>query len=450
MYFLYSLLLISLGVLLIPAFVYKAFRYRKRLPGITQRMGRLPDALKFDGREVLWFHSCSVGETLSLQGLVRSLREHLPDARFIFSTITQTGQQVAIQNFADPNQGNVFYFPIDFAFIARRVLDWVRPAMMVIVDTEIWPNIIHQSFLRGIPVALVNGRISASSFRYYRWARPILSRVFQNYKIMMMQSEEDAARILRIGAPAEKVAVTGNIKFDCAIADASSEEKVLIDLKDSFGLSATGAPLIVAGSTHPGEEQILLEVFRAVRNSPGLEKTRLLLAPRHPERFDSVAQLTTRNGFQVRRRTQGRSGLENAEVFLLDTLGELSAAYRLASIVFVGGTLIRRGGHSILEPARCSKAIVTGPYMENFRQIAEEFRNHGGIKQITAGEENKERQVQQLMEIFMRLLHNSQERASLGAAAHSILENNRGAAVRVFQKIVAIYDETKRNAKYSA
>jgi 3-deoxy-D-manno-octulosonic-acid transferase len=447
MYFFYSLLLVTWGLLLLPAFLYRAFRYKKRLPGSAQRMGRLPDSLKYDGRDVIWFHSCSVGETLSLQGLIRLMRKRLPDARFVFSTITKTGQQVAIQSFADSSQGNVFYFPIDFAFVARRVLDWVRPAMIVIVDTEIWPNTIHQAFRRGIPVVLVNGRISASSYRFYRWAKPVLRRIFQDYKVLLMQSEEDADRIRGIGAPVEKIAVAGNIKFDCSDSDAALEEELVHDIKESFGLNAGSVPLIVAGSTHPGEEQILLDAFQAVRRSPGLEEARLLLAPRHPERFDEVAQLAVRSGFQVQRRTKGKSEAHNPEVLLLDTIGELSAAYGLAAIAFIGGTLVRHGGHSILEPARYSKAIVTGPYMDNFRKIAEEFKNHGGLRQMTAGETNKGRQVEQLMEIFIRLLHNAQERASLGAAAHSILEKNRGAALHICQKISAIYNETRLTAK---
>jgi 3-deoxy-D-manno-octulosonic-acid transferase len=447
MYFLYSLLLITWGVLLIPAFAYRAFRHKKRLPGLSQRLGRLPENIKNDGRETIWFHACSVGETLSLQGLVLSLCNHLPKARFVFSTITETGQKVALQNFADPNRSNVFYFPIDFSFAAKRVLDWIRPSMIVIVDTEIWPNTVHQAFRRKTPVVLVNGRISASSFRYYRLAKPILSRVFQNYKLLMMQSEEDAERIRRMGAPADKVAATGNIKFDYDISSAPSEEKLVAELKISFGLRA-GDPLIVAGSTHPGEEQILFEAFQSVRKSQGLEKVQLLIAPRHPERFENVAQLAIRYGFQIRRRTDGQSGPDNPDILLLNSMGELSTAYKLATIAFVGGTLIPKGGHSIMEPARCAKAIVIGPYMDNFRQAAEEFLKHGGIRQLTAGVENKALQIEQLMEIFLRLLHNAQERESLGSAALSILEKNRGAAALAIKNILAIYDKTRMDTKH--
>jgi 3-deoxy-D-manno-octulosonic-acid transferase len=445
MYFFYSLVLVFWGVLLIPVFAYRAWRYQKRLPGLSQRLVNLPETLRFNGRETIWFHSCSVGETLSLQTLVSSLHKKFPAMRFVFSTITSTGQQVAIQSFAD--YGKTFYFPIDFAFISRRVLDWIRPAIMVIVDTEIWPNTVNQARLRGIPVVLVNGRISASSFRYYRWAKPILRRVFQNYRILMMQSEEDANRILQIGAPAGKVVMTGNIKFDGEMAGMQSGEDVAGNLEKAFGLGDSNTPLIVAGSTHPEEEQILLDVFRGIRRSPGLKDVRLLLAPRHPERFDAVAQLAAGNGFIVRRRTNGGSGPQNPDVLLLDSMGELSAAYKFATLVFVGGTLIRHGGHSIMEPARYSKAIVIGPYMENFRRVAEEFLTHGGIKQIAAGEENRNQQVQQLMEVFSELLHNAQEREALGAAANAILESNRGAAHRAFQRIAEIYEETKMSSK---
>ena len=305
MYLLYSILLVIWGILLIPVFLYKAWRHKKSLPGLSQRLGQLPDSLRFDGRATIWFHSCSVGETLSLQPLVHNLHRRFPDARFVFSTITKTGQEVAIQRFAAYGEGNTFYFPIDLASVVRRVLDWIQPAMIVIIDTEIWPNTLNQARRRGIPVILANGRISASSFRYYRLARPVLRRVFQNYRALMMQSDEDAARIAQMGAPAAKIAVTGNIKIDRELVDGNSDEALFRSLDEAFGFSELNAPLIVAGSTHAGEEQILLDVLRRIRRISGLEQTRLLLAPRHPERFDAVARLAEQSGFRIRRRTDG-------------------------------------------------------------------------------------------------------------------------------------------------
>ena len=441
MYLLYSMLLVTWGLFLTPIFLYRAWRHHKYIAGISQRLGRLPESTRFNGTRTIWFHACSVGETLSLQPLVRALHERFPEARFLFSTVTKTGQEVAAQRFAVYGKGNTFYFPIDLATAAGRVLGWIQPAMLVIVDTEIWPNILHRAHLRGIPVVLVNGRISASSFRYYRWARPALKRVFGHYRSLMMQSEEDAHRICRMGAPQEKIVVTGNIKFDKDLVEKESVDAVARNLGKEFGLEEAAAPLIVAGSTHQGEEQILLQVFQQIRNIPGLQHTRLLLAPRHPERFDFVAQLIARSGFEVRRRSDGAGPRPEAPVLLLDSLGELAAAYAFATVAFVGGTLVRRGGHSVMEPAIHAKAIVIGPSMDNFRQIAEEFLAHNGIRRISAEEENRGLQIQQLLDVFRQLLQNEGERNALGAAALSVLERNRGAAHRTSEMIASIFEE---------
>jgi 3-deoxy-D-manno-octulosonic-acid transferase len=441
MYLLYSLLLVFWGFLLLPIFLYKAWRYHKYLPGMSQRFGRLPDTVRFDGRPTIWFHACSVGETLSLQPLVQMLKVGVPNGRFVFSTITKTGQQIAIQRFSEYGIGNTFYFPIDLASITQRVLDWIQPAMLIIVDTEIWPNILNQARRRHIPVMLVNGRISAASFRYYRWARPVLRRVFQNYRMLLMQSEADARRIAQIGAPPEKIIVTGNIKFDLNLISKDSSEALVAELKESLGLGEVPAPLIVAGSTHPDEEQVLLDVLQRIRNTPSLEKTRLLLAPRHPERFETVAQLVVRSGFSLRRRTDGSKNEKNSDVLLLDSVGELATVYSFATIAFVGGTLVPRGGHSIMEPALYSKAIVVGPSMENFRHIFGEFQTNGGVRQISAGEEEHSRQVQQLLDVFLQLLQNAEERKALGDAAFSILKKNRGATQRTGEQIAEIFRE---------
>jgi 3-deoxy-D-manno-octulosonic-acid transferase len=441
MYLLYSVLLVFWGVLLLPAFLFRAWRLKKSLPGMSQRLGRLPESLRSDGRATIWFHSCSVGETLSLQPLVQNLHRQFPNTRLVFSTITKTGQEVALQRFSSYGPGNTFYFPIDLASVVRRILNWIQPSMIVIVDTEIWPNLLQVAHRRGIPVMLANGRISARSFRHYRLARPVLRKVFRNYRSLMMQSNEDAARIARMGAPASLISVTGNIKIDRDLIIESADNALLRSLDEAFGLTALNTPLIVAGSTHEGEENILLEVFRRIRREAGLEQTRLLLAPRHPERFNAVAQLAAQGGFGVRRRTDGPASDLNAEVLILDTVGELATVYRFATVAFVGGTLIRHGGHSILEPAMYSKATVIGPSMENFRQIAEDFRAHGGIRQITAGEENKPLQVQQLLDVFLQLLQNSREREELGRAALSILEMSRGATHRTSETIAAVFKE---------
>ena len=440
MYLIYSILMVAWGVILLPVFLYKAWRYQKYLPGLKQRLGYLPVSLRADGRPTVWFHSCSVGETLSVQPLVHALHESFPEARFVFSTITNTGQVIARQRFAKYGEGNSFFFPIDLASVAKRVLAWMQPVMMIIIDTEIWPNVLHQACRRNIPVILVNGRVSAASFRYYRWARPALRRIFLNYRVLLMKSEEDAVRIRAMGAKPGKILVTGNLKYDRDLVEREVSELQARSLTEAFGLDSTDDPLIVAGSTHPGEEQILLDTLRKVRRTQGLEQTRLLLVPRHPERFDAVADLAARAGFPVQRRTTP-AGASSAPVLLLDTLGELATAYRFATVAFVGGTLIQHGGQSILEPALYAKPIVIGPSMDNFPQIIDEFRSRGGIRQISAPVNSKTAQVDELSRAFIELLKDPAARETLGKAAYSIFENNRGAARMTVEKITEIYRE---------
>jgi 3-deoxy-D-manno-octulosonic-acid transferase len=439
MYLSYSILMVVWGILLFPFLFLKWWRQRKYPQGVSQRFGRLPDSVRSDGRPAIWFHCCSVGETLSAQPLVHVLHEKFPEARLIFSTITNTGQEIAKQRFSKYGAGNSFFFPVDLSSIVVRVIQWIQPAMAIIVDTEIWPNMLHQLKRRNIPVVMVNGRISAASFPYYRFFRPVLRRVFTNYSAFLMKSEEDAGRIRILGAPPEKVMVTGNIKYDCDLMEKERIAAQARQLREALGLAPDAAPLIVAGSTHPGEEQALLEALRRMRQAQGLERTRLLLAPRHPERFDAVAALAGRAGFRIRRRTDVGEPAQDAEVLILDTIGELAAAYSFATVAFVGGTLVRHGGHSIMEPALYAKPIVIGPSMENFPQIVDEFLAHGGIRQIRTGEEDRNLQIQQLTEIFSQLLLNPAIRLSMGKAAYSVLEGNQGAAQRTADKIAALF-----------
>ena len=440
MYFFYGFLMTLYGMGLVVVLYARAWRRRRSPEGIRERLGHLSETLRSNGQPTIWFHSCSVGETLSVLPLAHALRERFPEARLVFSTTTHSGQAIARERFAKFGNGNTFYFPIDTATISRRVLDWIRPAVFVIIDTEIWPNITHQAFQRGIPVILVNGRISADSFRLYRWIRPVLRRVFQNYQVLLMSSEEDAHRVLQLGAPADRVVAFGNIKYDRNLVEQEVNEAQARALRESFGFEHDGGELIVAGSTHPGEEQILFEVLRRLRATPRLEQTRLLVAPRHPDRFDAVADLAARYGFAVRRRSSGATETGAADVLLLDTIGELATAYRFAAVAFVGGTLVRHGGHSIMEPAVYAKPIVIGPSIENFPQIFRELQSRHGIRQIRSGEEDKTGQIEQLTETIARLLLSPQEREAQGKAAYSVFEENRGTAQRTVERIAALYE----------
>ena len=441
MYFLYSLLFGSWVILLTPYFLYRAWRHQKYLPALKQRLGFLPDSLKSDGRPTIWIHSCSVGETLSVQPLAHALSQRFPQARFVFSTITKTGQAIAQERFAKYGAGNTFYFPIDLASIADKVLDVIQPSLFITIDTEIWPNVLHQAKMRGIPVVMANGRISAQSFQYYRWLQPLMGPVFQNYALLLMKSQEDADRLQRMGAPPSKLRVSGNIKYDRNLVEKEVTEAQALALDQSLALTATDAPLIVAGSTHPSEEQILLDVLRGIRQTPELENTRLLIVPRHPERFTPVAQLAEQSGWRVKRRSDPAPGDPTFDVLIGDTLGELATAYQFATVVFVGGTLIPHGGQSIMEPAVYAKPIVIGPSMKNFPQIIDDFIERGGIAQISADETDKEAQKQQLTEAFIRLLLDADAREAMGRAAYSVFEGSQGATQFTVDHIAAIFEE---------
>jgi 3-deoxy-D-manno-octulosonic-acid transferase len=441
MYFLYSVLLASWLMAMSPVFLYKAWRYQKYLPGLHERFGRLPASLRSDGRPTFWFHSCSVGETLSIQPLAQELHHRFSEARFVFSTITRTGQAIARQRFASYGLGNTFYFPLDFASVSRRVFDLVQPTVIIIMETEIWPNILHEAHRRGIPIIMANGRISPRSFRLYRLARPLLRRVFRHYRILLMKSDDDAERIRRMGAPPEKVFVSGNIKYDKELVAKELNDTVARSLDEALGLTSGEGDLIVAGSTHADEERILFEVLRRVRQAPGLAQTRLLLAPRHPERFEAVVELACRAGFRLRRRSEAASPAPGTEVIVLDTLGELAAAYRFATVAFVGGTLIPHGGQSIMEPAWYARPIVIGPSMENFRQTAADFRARGAVREIKATDADKEAQIRELTEAFVCLLRDESLRAAMGQAAYSVFEGHRGATRFTVDRIAALYEE---------
>jgi len=441
MYPLYSFLFGSWVFLMTPYFLYRAWKHQKYLPALRQRLGHLPDTLKADGRPTIWIHSCSVGETLSVQPLAHALSLRFPQARFVFSTITKTGQAIAQERFAKYGSGNTFYFPIDLASIANKVLDTVQPQLFITIDTEIWPNVLHETRKRGIPIVMANGRISAQSFQYYRWLQPLMGPVFQNYRLLLMKSQEDADRLQRIGAPPSKLRVSGNIKYDRNLVEKDVTEMQTSALDHSLALTAGNAPLIVAGSVHEGEEQTVLDTLRRIRQTPGLENTRLLLVPRHPERFIPVAQLAERLGWRVKRRSDPAPGDPSADVLIGDTLGELATAYQFATVVFVGGTLIPHGGQSIMEPAVYGKPIVVGPSMKNFPQIIDDFIERGGIAQISADESDRGAQTQQLTDAFVRLLQDADARAAMGKAAYSVFEGSQGATQYTVDHIAAIFEE---------
>ncbi len=411
MHILYSLLLTVGFVLALPWFLWKGRASGKYLRTFRERMGRLPVYLNVDGDRSVWIHAVSVGEVLAARPLIPALRERLPGHRIFLSTTTMTGNAVAKKSIRGVD--GLFYAPFDFPHPVRHALEVLNPSLVVLVETELWPNLIHEARRRGTRVALVNGRISPRSYpRYLRLGR-FLRRVLSEVDLFLMQGEAHAARIRAMGALPERVRVTGNLKFD-AVEPGRLSERLTRLLQGG----ATPRPLWVAGSTVGGEEELVLSAFHRVRER--VPHARLLMAPRHPERFDAVPALVEAAGFRcLRRSALDPVAWNDGEVMLLDTLGELSQVYALASVVFVGGSLVPAGGHNILEPAVAGKPVVVGPHMENFQEIADQFSSEQALVRVASAEE--------LAREVSALLVDDERRASLGARARDLVGRNRGA-----------------------
>jgi 3-deoxy-D-manno-octulosonic-acid transferase len=427
MYAAYSVLAVAFFLVLSPYLLYQAVRYRKYITSLKQRMGYLPVSFNFDGDSSIWIHAVSVGEVLTARALLPELRERYPRLRIFLSTTTMTGQQVAAKNLQYVDQ--VFYFPFDLGFVVQRTLRLVRPRLFIMVETEIWPNLLRACHRAGVRTALVNGRISERSYPRYRLARPLFRHVLQHIDRFCMQSDESARRIIDLGAPRERVSVTGSLKFDSLeLPDAGGHSEHEFRPADRgrnrvlrYFRTSPDRPVVIAASTLKGEEDPILEAFLRIRAS--MPNALLVIAPRKPERFDEAERLARAAGYTVARRTELRVDTEpRQQVVVLDTIGELAQLFQIATVVFVGGSLVDAGGHNILEPAVFGKPIVFGPHMENFAEIAQTFLDNGAAVQI--------REKRELEPVLIGLLGDPVRRASLGAAARALVAANRGARVK--------------------
>lgn len=427
MYLLYDLLLLFSAVVLVPWYLVRGVRYGKARRGIRERLGfYTPERLApLTGRRVIWVHAVSVGETRAAIPLVKALKGTYPDHALVVSNVTETGHAIAREIGAIDL---CLFFPFDLSWVVKRVLDRIRPDLIVIVETEIWPNFVRQAHLRGIPVALVNGRLSDRSFPRYRALRALVRPLLEQFAAFCMQTELDAERIRQLGAPAERVEVTRNLKFDMqgTIPDAEATAS----LKEMFHLPE-GIPVWVAGSTHAGEEEIIAETFR--RLTVGGKQAILILVPRHPERCTTVAQmLSSRQVAHV-----FRSELEDRETFLQsgqvligDTLGEMLKFYAVADLVFVGGSLVDIGGHNVLEASLLKKPVLFGPYMHNFKEISRLLLDVRGGRQVgDAGE---------LEAAVQGLLEDTDSAREMGRCGFTLLEQNAGATAHTVKTLVKV------------
>jgi 3-deoxy-D-manno-octulosonic-acid transferase len=430
-YFFYSLLLTLGFIALLPRFAIDAMRSGKYVTGLPQRLGKLP-AFNRSGKQVIWLHCVSVGETRAAQSLVRALRTEFPNHCLVVSTTTVTGQQVARKIFAD-DAALVFYFPIDLAWVVRRVLRVVQPSALLIMETELWPRLLRECRARAIPVALLNGRISETSFRRYQMIRPFMRRVLNDLTIALMQSEKDSARIRELGLPGARIALPGNLKFDSA--ETAIDDRVTVELRGRFGFDGT-RPLIVAASTHAPEERITIEALKQM-NSNQSSPARLLIAPRHPERFGEVVSLLEDSGLTWSRRSdEPNEHDKSCDVVLLDTVGELRAVYPLAQIVFVGGSIAPYGGHNMLEPAATGACVITGPHTENFAAITKALLDEGALMQSPVASASDAQT--QLASVFKELFSDEARRREMGMRAREVCRQNAGATERTMQMLSPI------------
>jgi 3-deoxy-D-manno-octulosonic-acid transferase len=435
MQLLYSLLYTLVFLALLPYFAYQAIFNRKYLGNLRGRLWLSPELPK-DPRPAVWLHAVSVGETLAAKPLIAALRQRFPDHRLIVSTTTITGQAVARSQINDADA--ICYFPFDWRFTVCRALDAIQPQAVILMESELWLTFLYECRERNIPAVVVNGRISDRSFPRAQKFSFFIRRLYCLVTRFLMQSGVDAERAIKLGAPPHRVSVSGNLKYDIRNTGESPRLAAVAEtLDEAFALSTS--TLIVAGSTSEGEEELLLKSFEQLRQSV---PARLLIAPRHPERFDAVAKLIEASRLNWARRSAMNQNGRDADVILLDSVGELAALYRFASVVFVGGSLVAKGGHNILEPALFAKPIVVGPHMENFRQIATEFLRREAVIQVRATDADD--QVHELRRVFTELLNDQSRANRLGANARQAIEDNRGATARTVAAIAELIEAAVR------
>ena len=432
MYFLYSVLTFLAILLLAPYYAVQGIRRGKYWHNLQERFGRLPPEIvprAAGGKGAIWIHAVSVGEVLAALPLARELKQRHPQRELFISTTTDTGQRLARERF-DFSDG-IFYFPLDWNFAIRPVFRVLRPGLIIIIETEIWPNFLREARRREVPVVFVNARISDRSFRrtrfFARWLAGFFARVLGDATLFLAQSEADASRLRELGAPAERVEIAGNLKYD-------GQPPV----RGAFGnwLAKQVAaqerwPVLVAGSVVADEEEPVIAGFDIVQRQ--WRRGLLILAPRKPERFEAAAEIARERGWKiVTRSTMNLTAPlpDDADVILLDTIGELAGLYSLADGVFVGGSLVHAGGHNILEPAWFGRVPVFGPSMENFREMAQEFRSEGAGLQVRSGE--------QLGQAWVNLIQDPAGRDRMGRKGQEIAERNRGATARSLERIEAL------------
>jgi 3-deoxy-D-manno-octulosonic-acid transferase len=424
MYALYSALLGLFLLVTLPYWLLQMMRHGKYRAGLRQRLGGVPSSLAArQEKGTIWVHAVSVGEVVASSAVVEALQRKFPNHRVVLSTTTDTGQKLAAHRFGAES---VFHFPLDFAFAIRPYLEALRPKLVVVAETEFWPNFFRLAKGSGASVAVINCRISDRSLPGYKRFSFWLPKVLGNVDLFLAQTDEDRRRLIEIGVPESRISVAGNLKFDVAPPTAPP---IVTSLRQSLNQSDV-EPVLVCGSTLEDEEGLLLSAFRNILATH--PKAVMILAPRHPERFAAVAELVEKLGFRLWRRSLWSGESIAGGVFLVDSIGELAALYSLATVAFVGGSLVPRGGHNILEPALYGVPVVTGNHYENFRDIVNYFRERNAVRVVGVAE---------LPLVFMELIESREARETLGRNALAALESQRGATARTVDALLQLMDK---------
>lgn len=414
-----NLAYVALLVVVSPVLLYRRWVHGKYRGGWGEKLwGRLPERKR--SQPCLWLHAVSVGEVLQLRPLMKLLTTQRPGWDFVITTTTRTGLDVAKKEFAEHT---VCYCPLDFSWAVRNAISCLKPSAIVLVELELWPNLVLTASRLGIPLALINGRVSEKSFRGYRRIRPLVARLLRCFDLLAAQNSEYADRLKALGAPNERLHLTGSIKFDGVQVDRSNSKTA--ELRQFFGLRSD-EKVFIAGSTQAPEESFALDTWQSLRSEfPNL---RLILVPRHKERFEEVAALVTSRGMTLQRRS---NPVKTAgDVLLLDTLGELGACWGLADIAFVGGSLTRRGGQNMLEPAAYGAAVLFGPNTWNFRDIVEQLLARDAARVVRSAEE--------LTATVREFLQHSAAAMEFGSRAKAFIETQQGAASRTVELLLRI------------
>ncbi len=404
MFLIYDFIFFIYSLIYLPYALFTGRLYQ----GFEQRFGFLPDLLQQDKRPAIWVHAVSVGEVMLGESFIKHLQQKYPGYRIVFSVTTKTGFALAQQRLSAVAQ--VIAAPLDFSFVTASFVRAINPKIYIVLETEIWPNLFAQLHARQIPIVIINGRISDKSFPRYQLIKGLLKGILSKVNLLCMQSQLDVERIITLGADAAKVQVMGNIKFDHL--PKGGEDPIKADLGEG--------PWWICGSTHSGEEEIILDAYKKLLVD--YPQWRLVIAPRHVERADEVMALIGQKGFKAIKWTQFSSEVDAAAVVVVDAIGHLRSLYSKASLVFVGKSLCGGGGQNIIEPAVFAKPIIVGPMMENFRDIMACFNNEGAIIQVSDAAE--------FGGAVKDLMGSELKRLELGRRARAVIEANQGVGAR--------------------